>query len=166
MPAARHRNHRRRQHAARCTDKTGGALAGRHADGGATVNVVTLLPIAPFAFAFAMQVLLTVAMTRWGAWVARRHGDRQFWRGLRWLPLTSSVLVSVGFGLCAHQLRHAFVDVKEPDPSRRAALLARGIGEAMNSGAPLLAAGCGCLLFALAAFAVGSLRAPLTRRDS
>jgi hypothetical protein len=80
----------RRQHAQ--------ALAGRHRDVGATVNVVMPPPIAPFVVAFAMQVLLTVAMTHWGTWVARRNGGGRFWRGVRWIPSTSLVLVSVGFG--------------------------------------------------------------------
>jgi hypothetical protein len=107
-----------------------------------------------------LQLFVTLALGAWGRWVARRHGDTNFWRFARWTPWISMALLTIGAIVAVVLLTRAFEATKTTDAAHKATLLARGISEAMNASAMFMIPGYALLLFGVVSFAIGSLRSP------
>jgi UPF0716 family protein affecting phage T7 exclusion len=108
----------------------------------------------------ALQLLVTWALTAWGAWVARRQGNTRFWRFASYTPWLSLGFLLVGTIIGVTLLSRAFEATKTVDPAHKAARLAEGISSAMNASALFMIPGYALLLFGIVSFAVGSLRKP------
>lgn len=122
--------------------------------GGAEAGVIGAVGLA-----IVVQLAVSLALFAWGRWVARRHGTAG-WRRAAWMPLGGLVLAVVGMAVTAVLLVGAFSSIASVDPSRKAAVLAEHISEAMNATA--LLGGASALLYAASfvAFGVGSLMRP------
>jgi cytochrome bd-type quinol oxidase subunit 1 len=124
----------------------------------------------PIAFALLvgtlMQLGMTLALTWWGRWVARRMENRRFWRIAAWSPWASFVLLSTGTIVGVYSLSRAFDAIAAEDPSNKARVLGQSISDAMNLSAVLFLPGYAVLLFAVIAFIVGSVRRGAAAPDS
>lgn len=105
------------------------------------------------------QLLFLLVISAWGRWVARRNGNRPFWRVVSYLPFVSVALIALGTIVGVVLLTRAFETIGA-DPASKATRLAEGISSAMNASAMFLLPGYALLLFAFVSFAIGTLRAP------
>ena len=102
-----------------------------------------------------LHLLVSVALTWWGARVGRARGG--LWRHLVWLPIAGYAALTIGVAGTVLGMIHAFQAVAGADPAQKTALLADGIAVAMN-GTAFGIVGAGVLdLVALVGCALGTL---------
>ncbi|MGZ3423334.1 MAG: hypothetical protein ACXVEE_36065 [Polyangiales bacterium] len=108
-----------------------------------------------------LQVLLTMALSAWGRWVARRRGGGRAWAWAPRAPWISFALLTAGLLVTVPMLLRAFEHTATVDAASRASALANGISRAMTVAALFFVPGYLVLIAFVIVCAIGSLRSPV-----
>lgn len=107
-----------------------------------------------------IKLLILAAFFAWGGWVAKRQGNRPFWRRVAWTSWIAFALEIAGIAIGVVFLIQAFGAVAYVPAENRAQALSDNIGHAMTASAVFLVPAYALYLFALVTFAIGSFRKP------
>ena len=112
------------------------------------------------AAGLVVQGLITIGLSAWGRWVARRRGGGRLWAWAPRAPWISFALLTAGLAVSVTMLMAAFGRTSTVDAASRAHALSEGIRQAMLASAFFFVPGYLVLILFLIAAAIGSLRAP------
>jgi len=109
---------------------------------------------------FIVQLALVFALSRWGAWVARRKGGGA-WGYIAWFPWLAFALGLIGAATGIYLLAGSFGAVAHVDASQKATMLAQSISRAMNVSAPLILSSWAVYLTCVVIYLVGTIQRPI-----
>jgi hypothetical protein len=112
-----------------------------------------------------LQIVVTLALSAWGGWVARRRGGGRAWAWAPRAPWISFALLAIGLSITLPMLLRTFDQIARVDAGSRARALSEGISRAMTVSALFIVPGYLVLAVFVIACIIGSLRAPAGQQE-